>query len=237
MTGKKRSGAYARIYDGMPQHAKVLGIRRAVRAEAIGTWTLCLSWSNQQLRDGFVPDYMVEELGGSEAGAAALVEVGLWRTRRGGFVFSNWSEHQSTRAEVEEKRSAAAERQRKSRSRDQQSSGHVTRDKSVSDTESSSKTQTETKTDDTTTSSSSASTTDHVIGYPQGEVFEPQTEQAITLVEQRLGLDRPHAWQVVDHIIGHSSRRVRNPAAFVDQSISNAPHEWERYTKTGALPA
>lgn len=106
-----------RVDDGFYSHAKVLAIPRAVRAEAIGTWTLCGSWSAHHERDGFVPDYMVDQLGGTIAGAEALVTVGLWRRRRNGFVFVNWKEHQPTREQLEEKRAANRARQAAFRAR------------------------------------------------------------------------------------------------------------------------
>lgn len=100
-----------RVDDKFYSHAKVLAIPRAIRGEAIGTWTLCGDWSADHERDGFVPAYMVDELGGSQRGADALVEVGLWRRRRHGFVFVNWKEHQPTRDQLEAKRAGNRARQ------------------------------------------------------------------------------------------------------------------------------
>lgn len=107
--------SWFKVDDKFHGHAKVKRLPRAVRAEAIGTWTLAGTWSSDHETDGYVPEYMVDELGGSTAGAEALVEVALWRRRRGGFVFVNWSEWQPTRDEQEQKRAAARERQRKHR--------------------------------------------------------------------------------------------------------------------------
>lgn len=103
------------VDDRFYASAPVLRIPRSLRAEAIGTWTLCGTWSSAFLKDGFVPDYMVDELGGTEAGAEALIEVGLWRRRRGGFLFNEWSKWQKTREQVEKYRQG--ERDRKSAAR------------------------------------------------------------------------------------------------------------------------
>jgi len=107
--------AWFKVDDGFYSHHKVILIPRSVRAEAIGTWTLCGTWSADKLKDGYVPSLMVEELGGTLAGAEALVAVKLWRPKTGGFQFINWSEFQPTRKKVEETR--ARERDRKSQYR------------------------------------------------------------------------------------------------------------------------
>lgn len=106
-----------RVDDKFHAHDKVRRIPRAVRAEAVGTWTLAGSWSADMERDGFVPAHMIDELGGTEAGAAALVDVGLWRRRKDGFVFVNWAEFQPTRAELIEKRNAESQRKAEYRAR------------------------------------------------------------------------------------------------------------------------
>lgn len=115
-----------RVDDGFYSHAKVVSIPRAIRAEVIGTWTLCGDWSADHERDGFVPFHMVDELGGTERGADVLVEVGLWRRRRNGFVFVNWKEHQPTRDQLEAKREGNRRRQAAFRAR--QEHGAVTLD-------------------------------------------------------------------------------------------------------------
>lgn len=142
---------YARVSDGLATHAKVARIPRAMRAEALGTWVLALSWSNEHLTDGYVPAHMVENLAGTDAGARALLEAGLWRRRRDGFVFVNWAEHQSTREQVEQRREANRERQNRHRGKKREISGDdngaVTRDTGVSHrpSQSSSSTQTTTQ--------------------------------------------------------------------------------------------
>ncbi|KAA0979911.1 hypothetical protein FQ154_01760 [Paeniglutamicibacter gangotriensis] len=68
--------------------------------------------------DGFVPDYVLEEVCGTPALAATLVRAGLWNevTRESqegssvsgesGWQFRNWSEYNPLRSELEEKREA-----------------------------------------------------------------------------------------------------------------------------------
>jgi hypothetical protein len=92
--------------DKFHSHPKVKAIPRTVRAEAIGTWTLCGTWSADHEKDGYVPDFMVDDLGGTIPGAEALVEVKLWKRRRGGYQFVNWAEHQPTREQNDARREA-----------------------------------------------------------------------------------------------------------------------------------
>lgn len=100
---------WLKVDDGFYSHPKVLTIPRALRAEALGTWILCATWSADKLTDGHIPIHMVEELGGTLAGAGALADVRLWRRLKTEFVFVNWEEWQYTREQVEGNR----ERERK----------------------------------------------------------------------------------------------------------------------------
>lgn len=98
------------VDDKFGESTKVKRIPRGQRMAAIGLWTLAGQWSAGQLADGTVPTYMVEELGGSERLAAALVACGLWEKTQEGYVFHDWADWQQTRAQVEKKRSDARER-------------------------------------------------------------------------------------------------------------------------------
>lgn len=100
-----------RVDDGLSSNKKVLRIRRSQRCAAIGLWTLAGAWSSHELTDGFIPTYMLEELGGSEKLAGLLVDVaGVWTRVQDGFVFNNWNEFQPTRAAVEKRREDEAAR-------------------------------------------------------------------------------------------------------------------------------
>lgn len=114
-----------KVDDGFYSHEKVLTIPRAVRAEAIGTWTLCGTWSADKDRDGYVPTHMIEELGATLAGASALVDAKLWRRQRTGFVFVNWKEFQPTREEKAAKRLAESQRKAEYRARKAQENAAV----------------------------------------------------------------------------------------------------------------
>jgi hypothetical protein len=125
-----------RVDDRFHGSEPVKRIPREQRAAAVGLWTLAGTWSSQFLKDGFVPGHMVEDFGGSVQLAQLLVDVGLWRVKRDGFVFADWEKWQPTREHIESKRDAAAKRAADYRARKAgktgESNGTVTRDDSVS---------------------------------------------------------------------------------------------------------
>lgn len=98
--------SWFKVDDKFHTSEPVKRIPRAVRMGAIGLWTLAGSWSSDHLKDGYVPEFMVEELGGTSEQAAALVEVKLWRRVRDGYRFNKWDEWQQTREQVEANRQA-----------------------------------------------------------------------------------------------------------------------------------
>lgn len=128
--------AWLKVDDGFADHPKVKSIPRSDRLAAIGLWTLAGAWCAKHLTDGFVPDYMLAELGGTKRLAAALAAVGLWdkvaqasqepraslaqasRDRcASGWQFHDWAEHQPSKEQVQHRRKATAERLRKWRER------------------------------------------------------------------------------------------------------------------------
>ena len=109
--------SWFKVDDGFYGSDKVMLLPRGVRAEAIGTWTLCGTWSADKERDGLVPTHVVEEVGGTFPGAEALVEVKLWKRVRNGYRFINWEKYQPTRAENEARREKDASRQAEYRAR------------------------------------------------------------------------------------------------------------------------
>lgn len=117
--------AWFKVDDGFYTHPKVMAIPRGERMACIGLWLTAGVWSAQQLTDGFVPFYMLEEWGAATDYGNTLCHVGLWqyvpevsqRDNLGqdgtvpGYQFHDWKEYQPQRSEVEQKRNE--ERQRK----------------------------------------------------------------------------------------------------------------------------
>ena len=104
--------SWFKIDDNFHVHPKVKSIPRKDRAAAVGLWCMAGSWCSQQLTDGHVPSYMLEEFGASPRLATVLVAARLWvvETERGGWIFHDWHSHQPSKAEVDEKRRKSAER-------------------------------------------------------------------------------------------------------------------------------
>ncbi|MGO2520190.1 MAG: hypothetical protein ACTH8F_08710 [Microbacterium sp.] len=99
-----------KVDDRLGSSRKVLAIRRGLRLQAMGLWSLAGAWTAGEELDGFVPDYMVEEIGGDADLAAALVASGLWHEVDGGWQFVKWAEWQPTRDALEAKREVERER-------------------------------------------------------------------------------------------------------------------------------
>lgn len=93
-----------RIDDSFGAHPKVLGIPRKDRPAAIGLWTLAGVWCARNLTDGYLASHMLDELGVPKKYATMLVAAGLWEATGDGFRFHDWTDHQPSRAEVEQRR-------------------------------------------------------------------------------------------------------------------------------------
>jgi hypothetical protein len=100
-----------RVDDGFHSHPKALSTSLSAR----GLWVTAGSWSSAHLTDGAVPDHVLVSLGGTPELAAELVAAGLWKRRKNGYQFHDWTQKNPTKVAVENERKAAAERQRRSR--------------------------------------------------------------------------------------------------------------------------
>ena len=107
--------SWFKVDDSFPQHRKVLRIPRKHRMACIGLWMSGAAWCSRHLSDGWLDKFLIEELGGSDDLAALLIEVGLWIDKGDHVLFHDWSDYQTTRAQVDEKKEKDAERKRKSR--------------------------------------------------------------------------------------------------------------------------
>jgi hypothetical protein len=132
--------AWFKVDDKLHSSRKLMKIPRRHRLGAIGLWTVAGSWSADQLTDGLIPHYMIEEWGGTGAVVDALVSVGLWErvsvefgnSKREfenstvEFRFSNWAEYQPLKADIEAGREKNAEKLRKWRDRNRVTEPDVT---------------------------------------------------------------------------------------------------------------
>lgn len=118
--------SWFKVDDKLHSSQKLLRIPRRYRLAALGLWTLSGSWSADQLTDGKIPEYMVEEWGATKTLVDWLVKVDLWIPTDDGTQFKNWDEYQPTKADVEKDRAKNREKLRKWRERNQDTNRDVT---------------------------------------------------------------------------------------------------------------
>jgi len=82
----------------------------ATPLRARGLWCSALSYSMDQLTDGFIPTHVVPILGGRSSDANALILTGLWEKDAKGFVFHDWTDYQPSKESIVGKREAEAAR-------------------------------------------------------------------------------------------------------------------------------
>jgi len=111
---------WGKVDDNFAFHPKAL----IAGNEALGLWVRSLSWSNQLLTDGFIPQKMIVAMSGNES-AQSLVEAGLWHEVDGGYQFKDWLLYQPSRESVLADREAAKERMAKARENKTRSSANV----------------------------------------------------------------------------------------------------------------
>lgn len=107
--------AWFRVDDGFANSRQILSIPRRYRTQAAGLWVLSGTWSAKELTDGFIPDYLLDELASSPAIAAHLVRAGLWEKAENGYQLIGWAKYQFTKEQITTRRSEEAERKRRAR--------------------------------------------------------------------------------------------------------------------------
>ena len=89
---------WAKLDDNLHANDKMACVSLA----ATGLWTLALSWTAQQLKDGFVPTGILRRFAGAalDALAAELVSAGLWVASEGGYTFHDYLKYNPQANEV-----------------------------------------------------------------------------------------------------------------------------------------
>lgn len=108
-----------KVSDDLPSKLATTRIPRAHRRAALGLWVLAGAWSAQQLTDGHIPTYMLEELSGTPEDAAWLVTAEYWVEVNDGWQFVEWAPEQPLREVVLETRRKNAAKVKDWRSRNQ----------------------------------------------------------------------------------------------------------------------
>lgn len=101
--------AWFKVDDRLHSSRKVLSIPRPVRLPAMGLWVMCGSWVSGEGTDGWVPDYIVEEFGGTPDIIAALLDSGLWISSDKGPTFHAWTEYNPDSETVQAGKAAQSE--------------------------------------------------------------------------------------------------------------------------------
>lgn len=115
--------SWFKVDDAFHSSKPVLKIPRKYRLAAVGLWISAGTWCAQEESDGFLPEWVLEELCGTPALARQLVNCDLWSpvtrpvltsssvsersssgSEESGWQFKNWSKYQPTRKELDEKR-------------------------------------------------------------------------------------------------------------------------------------
>lgn len=101
-----------KAHDKFHSSKKLLSIPKRARFGAAGLWIVAGTWCGDQLTDGHVPNYMIEQWGPPPSATKALVDAGLWEKVDGGFQFTKWHEYQPSKKDVESDRARTRERQK-----------------------------------------------------------------------------------------------------------------------------
>lgn len=97
-----------RLEDSFHSHPKVI---RAGN-EAVGLYVRCGTYAAEHLTDGFIPEH-VALLYGTHALAKTLVDAGLWRRTRGGWLMPDYLDYNPSKEAVDNDRKSKAERQKR----------------------------------------------------------------------------------------------------------------------------
>ena len=98
--------AWVRIHDGAMSHPKIIGLT----ATAFRLWVAGLSYCQQHLTDGVIPQVAIPALLGKKTDADALVAAGLWHRHESGYVVHDYADWNDTRAVVTSKKTQAKQR-------------------------------------------------------------------------------------------------------------------------------
>jgi hypothetical protein len=120
---------WIRIDDTLPDHPKLIGLPD----NAFRLYITILCYSSRYLTDGFIPSPVADRLGHSGT-FGELNVAGLIEPLDDGWQIGNYSEYQSTKADVEEKKLHNRERTKRWRAQ-KRGNADVTGEKQVGDTD------------------------------------------------------------------------------------------------------
>lgn len=108
---------WTRLADELMDHRKVFAAGEAIAnggsknsgpIVALGFYTLALMWSNKQLADGYLPSSVIKSFSryvdNPTSVADALVKAGLFEKTEGGYQIHDYTDYNSSAAQVRKKR-------------------------------------------------------------------------------------------------------------------------------------
>lgn len=234
-----------KVDDGLPSSEPVMRIPRRYRAAAIGLWTLAGAWCAKELTDGRVPEFMVEELGGTKAAAEHLVAAGLWApcdddskrfqaSSDTGWRFVNWADYQPTKAQVIAARKAEAERKQRQRERMSRRDTAGTEPGVPGESHRASEDPVPSRPDPTLNDKTHSSS--HVPdreGSPQDDrrgmpAVDLRKVKVALLKHSARSVSDPQAFLVVGHILDRAKTTPKDWTAFVVRCIERDPFEFQK---------
>jgi len=104
---------WIRLDTQFPSHPKILELIEEKKHSAAFAWVCGLAYSGAHGTDGFMPKAALPFLHARKADADALVRVGLWTAKPGGWDINSWKEFQQSSSETEERKKRLSDRARK----------------------------------------------------------------------------------------------------------------------------
>lgn len=98
---------WVRLDTQWPHNPKFLQLVEDRKWRAIAVYMGGLAWVGAQGQDGFIPAAALPMFHGTKKDAAALIDVGLWHARTGGWDINDWADYQPT-SEEQQRRSDRA---------------------------------------------------------------------------------------------------------------------------------
>lgn len=239
--------SWFKVDDKFHASEEVKSIPRGIRAGAIGLWTLAGSWSADHLKDGYVPGFMIEEIGATDEQALALVKAKLWRRSGKGFQFRNWEKWQPTREQVENNRKAERDRKAEYRAGKRGTTGQNPEGVPLGQTQ---VPNTPSRPDPTRPNNSSsgdnspskarAKKPDDGSQPVDKSVDNYQLALAATAARMSKEVGREvtllESGVIVDWILDHAKGEVRMPKRYVMGTLTRDWAVWTRYVHDGVLP-
>lgn len=106
---------WVRLDTALPDHPKILALVdgwKDGRASAF-IYVCGLAYCGRHGTDGWIPGAALARIGGRQADADRLVQVGLWHKQEGGWSINGWAEYQQSTGETQERRQRLQDRSAK----------------------------------------------------------------------------------------------------------------------------